>query len=84
MKRLIPRGKSIVVWEFLCTDIEGIESVGAIGAVFEQVFFGLSKFLAGLVKCLRKRIETVFSQLNDNLLMIRRKCVSSAQAALED
>lgn len=38
-----------MVWEFLCTDVEGIESVGAVGAVFEQVFFGLGKFFAGLV-----------------------------------
>lgn len=38
-----------MVWEFLCTDVEGIESVGAVGAVFEQVFLGLCQFLAGLV-----------------------------------
>ena len=33
-----------MVKEFLGTDAEGIESVGAIGAVFEQVFLGLRKF----------------------------------------
>ena len=32
-------GKRIVVWEFLATDVECIESVGAVGAVFEQVSF---------------------------------------------
>ena len=41
--------KGVVVRKFLCADVEGIESVGAVGAVFEQVFFGLRKFLAGLV-----------------------------------
>lgn len=35
-----------MVWEFLCADEEGIEGVGA---VFEQVFFGLRKFLAEVV-----------------------------------
>ncbi len=42
-------GKSIVVREIFAIDVEGIESVGAVGAVFEQVFFTLGKFLAGLV-----------------------------------
>ncbi len=28
-----------MVGEFFAADIEGIESVGAVGAVFEQVFF---------------------------------------------
>ncbi len=32
--------------EFFTADVEGIESVGAVGAVFEQVFFALGKFLA--------------------------------------
>ena len=38
--------------EILAADVEGIEgigAVGAVGAVFEQVFLGLGKFLAGLV-----------------------------------
>ena len=39
----------IPIRKFLRSDVEGIESVGAVGAVFEQVFFGLRKFLAGLV-----------------------------------
>ena len=38
-----------MIREFLCTDVECIESVGAVGAVFEQVFFGLRKILAWLV-----------------------------------
>ena len=28
-----------MVREFLAADVEGIESVGAVGAVFEEVFF---------------------------------------------
>lgn len=35
--------------EFLATDIEGIESVGAGGAVFEEVFLGFGELLAQLV-----------------------------------
>ena len=35
--------------EFLAADVEGVEGIGAVGAVFEQVFLGLGKFLAGLV-----------------------------------
>ena len=31
--------------EFLAADVESIEGFGAIGAVFEQVFFGLGEFL---------------------------------------
>lgn len=32
--------------EFLATDIEGIESVEAVGAVFEEVFFEFGELLA--------------------------------------
>ena len=35
--------------EFLATDIEGVESIGAGGAVFEEVFFRFGEFLARLV-----------------------------------
>lgn len=35
--------------EFLAADVEGIEGVGAVGAVFEQEFLGLGEFFAGLV-----------------------------------
>lgn len=42
-------GEAIVVRKFLASDIESIEGIGAVGAVFEQVFFALGKFLAGLV-----------------------------------
>lgn len=41
-----------MVREFLAADVEGIEGVGAVGAVgtvFEEVFFGLCKFLTVLV-----------------------------------
>ena len=36
-------------WEFLAADVEGIEGVGAVGAVFEQIFFALGELFAGLV-----------------------------------
>ena len=35
--------------EFLATDVESIECIGAVGAVFEQVFFGLSEFFTAFV-----------------------------------
>ncbi len=38
-----------MIGKFLATDVEGIESVGAIGLVFEQVFFGLRELFAELV-----------------------------------
>ncbi len=44
MKRPIRRGRSCRDKGFFATDVEGIERVGAVGAVFEQVFFGLRKF----------------------------------------
>lgn len=31
--------------KILATDVEGIESVGAVGAVFEEVFFEFGEFL---------------------------------------
>lgn len=33
----------------LTTDIEGIESVSAVGAVFEKVFLGLRELFAGFI-----------------------------------
>ncbi|WP_157765345.1 hypothetical protein [Prevotella intermedia] len=39
----------VVNGELLATDVEGIESVGAGGAVFEEVFFRFGEFLARLV-----------------------------------
>ena len=41
--------KTITVREFLTADVERIESVGAVRAVFEQIFLGLRKFLTALV-----------------------------------
>ena len=38
-----------MVWKFFCSDVESIESVGAVGAVFEEVFFALGKFLSAFV-----------------------------------
>jgi len=38
-----------VVRKFFRSDVEGIESVGAVGAVFEQVFLGFGKLFSGLV-----------------------------------
>ena len=36
----------VVNGELLATNVEGIESVGAVGAVFKQVFFRLSELFA--------------------------------------
>ncbi len=33
-------GESVVVGELLAADVEGIKSVGAVGAVFQKVFLG--------------------------------------------
>lgn len=41
--------KRLPIREFFGADVEGIEGVGAVGAVFEQGFFGLCEFFAGLV-----------------------------------
>ena len=41
--------ESVSIWKFLAADIERIESVGAVGAVFEEVFFTLGKFFAAFV-----------------------------------
>lgn len=38
-----------MAWEFLAADVEGIESIGTVGAVFEQVFPWFGEFLAGFV-----------------------------------
>ena len=35
--------------EFLAADIEGVEGIGAVGAVFQQILFGLRLLLHGLV-----------------------------------
>ena len=35
--------------EFLAADVEGVECVGSVGAVFEEVFFRFGEFLARLV-----------------------------------
>ena len=49
--------ESVSIREFLAADVECIESVGAVGAVFEEVFFALGKFLAGLI--LAEAVSTV-------------------------
>lgn len=41
--------ESVTIWKFLAADVERIESVGAVGAVFEEVFFRFGKFLAAFV-----------------------------------
>lgn len=38
-----------MLWELLAADIERIEGIGAVGAVFEKVFFGLRLLLHRLV-----------------------------------
>lgn len=35
--------------EFLAADVESIEGIGAVGAVFEQVFFALGELFAGFI-----------------------------------
>ena len=41
--------ESVSIRKFLATDVEGIESIGAVGAVFEEVFFCLGEFFAAFV-----------------------------------
>ena len=41
--------ESVAIWEFLAADVESIESVGAVGAVFEEVFFRFGKCLTAFV-----------------------------------
>ena len=36
-------------WKFFATDVECIEGICSVGAVFEEVFFTLGKFLAAFV-----------------------------------
>ena len=48
-----------MLWELLAADIEGIEGIGAIGAVFEKVFFGFGLFFHTFVLA-----ETVASSLH--------------------
>lgn len=50
-------GESIVEREFFAADVYGIESVGAVGTVFEQVFFRLGELFAGLI--LAEAVATV-------------------------
>ena len=38
-----------MLWKLLAADIEGIEGIGAVGTVFEKVFFGLRLLLHRLV-----------------------------------
>ena len=38
-----------MLWKLLAADIEGIEGIGAVGTVFEKVFFGFRLLLHGFV-----------------------------------
>ena len=38
-----------MLWKLLAADIERIEGIGAVGTVFEKVFFGLRLLLHGFV-----------------------------------
>ena len=38
-----------MLWEFFAADVEGVEGIGAVGTVFEKVFFGLRLLLHGFV-----------------------------------
>ena len=39
----------IVLWELLAADVEGVEGIGAVGTVLEEVFFVFGLLLHGLV-----------------------------------
>ena len=39
----------IMLWELLAADIERVEGIGAVGTVFEKVFFGHRLLLHGVV-----------------------------------
>ena len=41
--------ESVSIRKFLATDVERVEGICAVGAVFEEVFFALGKFLAAFV-----------------------------------
>ena len=47
-----------MLWKLLAADIEGIEGIGAVGAVFKEVFFGLWLLLHRLV--LAEAVATTF------------------------
>lgn len=38
-----------MVGEFLAADVEGVEGIGAVRAVFEEVFFGFGELFAAFV-----------------------------------
>lgn len=38
-----------MLWELLAADVEGVEGIGAVGTVFEKVFFGLRLLFHRLV-----------------------------------
>ena len=42
-------GGGVAVRELFPADVEGVEGVGAVGAVFEEVFFGLGELFSGFV-----------------------------------
>ena len=44
-----PDGIDVVLWELLAANVKGVEGIGAIGAVLEQVLFRLGVFLLRLV-----------------------------------
>ena len=50
-----------MLWELLAADIEDVEGIGAVGTVFEKVFFGLGLLLHRLVLA-----EAVALELMDN------------------
>ena len=51
-------GIEVVLWELLAADVEGIEGIGAVGSMFEEVLFGLVIFFARLV--LAETVATTF------------------------
>lgn len=60
-------------WKLFAADVECIESVGAVGAVFEQVFFGLCEFFAGLIfmEAVAPSADTGWLDSEDKVFVIR-------------
>ena len=38
-----------MLWELFAANVEGVEGIGSVGTVFEEIFFGLRLLLHGLV-----------------------------------
>ena len=52
-----------MLWKLLAADIEGVEGIGAVGAVFKEIFLGFGLLLHGFVLA-----EAVASSLHSGTL----------------